>query len=1792
MLQTKSLPTYRSNLAALGRAGAAWPVRSGLYCGLAAWMSLASARAGTVTWDANPGTPGAQDGSGTWSSTAANWWDGSADNGWVNGDNAIFGTGTAAAGGVTITNSGITVGSITFNLPGSGNYNISASTNILTLTLTGKPVITATAGSSNNITTPLAGVGFTKEGTGTVLINPSANNTFTGLTVINTGTIYTGTSDSTTYISSDLQVNPSGVFNYSSAQPFPLTATLTVNGGTVVNLNAKNLYFNKLVLDNGGVLRDVLGTSYLIPTNVDARSGLIGTGRYRSPASGSINLVKSSAGTVVVTNRPNTQGTDLYRVTANAGTLIFDKTTHTSRRVGPTVLLAGGTLVFSNSVGTATTEQSISNTIVLPGGSSVVDINTGTANGAVALAGIARSTGGTLNVSAAGASTAATYITMTNPLVNGIEGGWMTINQSDWVQTNASFILAPYSAYQTSADSTTWLATDNVSLAGNPLAALSTLTINSLKLSAASTVALADSAQTLTLSSGGLLVTGSGATAITGGTLRGSAGGDLVVIQNSSADLSISSTLADNTSATALTKSGNGKLILSGANNMTGANYLNGGTVEVSDLAQMAGGALVLNNGTLSYTGTDASSTRAVTLNGLGGTISVPTGVTLTQSGAINGSGAALGDFGGLTKTGDGTLVLTASNSFNGPTLVSTGTLVVNGTNNCNAAVWNSGTVTVLTSATLGGSGVIGGPAELRPAATLAPGGTLGFGTNLVLDPGSVTVFDLTNSPGTGDVVAVNGDLGVTNAHVQINVAGTPLAVGSYTLFTYTGKLLGSFWPTVTVAGGSIDGTPSIDTSTPGVVKLVLAPQVAISTEPADTIVSVGQDATLTVAATGSSPITYEWYSFGNDTNSVPSPIGYGTSASVTITNAQSTDSGYYEVVVANGFNSVTSRITTLIVGNVAPVIAGPVSQTVIQGNNATFNTVVLIANPAPSLQWRTNDVDVPGATGSSFTLTAVPFALDGTVVSVVASNIAGLATNSAVLSVIVPPVITPQPVSLTVNAGDPASFNSGATGVPAPSLQWFRNGVALSDQTAATLNIGSAQGSDIGTYTLVASNAAGVATSTGAKLVVNSTTLAASSFIPANGATGINLDTPLTVTFNNTVGTVNAGKLRIWNTASPLTPVDTIDMSSNVVVVNGAVGVYNVQNRVIGGATYRAFPVLLTGPNTALVYPHSGVLAAGQTYYVTVDNGVFADATGAYFAGITNAGDWQFTTKSSPLTAGSTNIVVAADGSGDFNTVQGAIDFIAPGNTNHTLVTIRNGTYREINYLNAKHNITFRGQDRHQTVITYVNNDPLNGGTSGRPMFRIASANDIALENLTLTNATPKGGQQAEALRVGDGSKRFIGYNADFDSYQDTILVNNSGDIAYFQDCHVQGDTDFIWGLGTMYFTNCEIMCMSSQSYVTQARTDATTNGIAFINCQIVRGSAAVGTNSCYLGRDPGNGYPYCQAVFVSCSMDNHIAPVGWFDGGETVKSSLRFWEYQSTDLTGTNLVDVSQRASWSTQISYTTATNVMDVNFWLYGWTPKLAPNVLVAPSNLSVAGGATATFTVSATGIPAPSYQWLRSGTNLSGANAASLVIAPAYVPDAGNYAVIVSNGSGSVTTADATLTVGNSAPSLAAVADTNINAGVTLNFALQGSDPDQPVQTLSYVLMSGPAGATVDGSTGVFNWRPAVTQADSANLITVQVLDNGTPVLGASQSFTVNVNPLTQPLMSAPAVVGGQMTATVTGQVGPDYAIEASGDLVHWTTILITNSPPSPFEWTDTNAPAAAQFYRIKMGPPLP
>jgi hypothetical protein len=187
-------------------------------------------------------------------------------------------------------------------------------------------------------------------------------------------------------------------------------------------------------------------------------------------------------------------------------------------------------------------------------------------------------------------------------------------------------------------------------------------------------------------------------------------------------------------------------------------------------------------------------------------------------------------------------------------------------------------------------------------------------------------------------------------------------------------------------------------------------------------------------------------------------------------------------------------------------------------------------------------------------------------------------------------------------------------------------------------------------------------------------------------------------------------------------------------------------------------------------------------------------------------------------------------------------------------------------------------------------------------------------------------------------------------------------------------------------------------------------------------------------------------------------------------------------------------------------------------------------------------------------------------------------------------VASNEAGSATSASATLTVGNTAPALAPVSDTTIVAGSSLAVTNVATDPDVPPQSLSFSMPVGPTNASLDPGTGVFSWRPLLSQGGATYPVTVVVADNGSPSLTATQSFNVTVTMPAQPSISSPSLNAGQFSLNILGDTGPDYIIQASTNLFNWQTIFTTNSPALPLTFSDPNTSLfSSRFYRILLGP---
>ena len=269
---------------------------------------------------------------------------------------------------------------------------------------------------------------------------------------------------------------------------------------------------------------------------------------------------------------------------------------------------------------------------------------------------------------------------------------------------------------------------------------------------------------------------------------------------------------------------------------------------------------------------------------------------------------------------------------------------------------------------------------------------------------------------------------------------------------------------------------------------------------------------------------------------------------------------------------------------------------------------------------------------------------------------------------------------------------------------------------------------------------------------------------------------------------------------------------------------------------------------------------------------------------------------------------VVAQDGSGDYATVQAAIDAVPVHAPGRTRIYIKAGTYREKITLPAtKPRLTLVGENRTTTILTYGDHASINAngtvnGTAESASFYIY-AKKFGARNLTFANSAGDAGPAIAAYVQGN---RAHFSNCAFVGYQDTLFT--CGNVGYFSDCLIMGALDFIFGNSAAVFDHCAIDCVGN-GYITAASTPQGQNdGYVFTNCTITGTAKA---RAVYLGRPWGD---YANVVFIDCAMDDVIAPAGWYDWGDpSTHDTVLYAEYRSTGAGA----DPEDRVDWSQQLT-----------------------------------------------------------------------------------------------------------------------------------------------------------------------------------------------------------------------------------------------------------------------------------
>ena len=398
--------------------------------------------------------------------------------------------------------------------------------------------------------------------------------------------------------------------------------------------------------------------------------------------------------------------------------------------------------------------------------------------------------------------------------------------------------------------------------------------------------------------------------------------------------------------------------------------------------------------------------------------------------------------------------------------------------------------------------------------------------------------------------------------------------------------------------------------------------------------------------------------------------------------------------------------------------------------------------------------------------------------------------------------------------------------------------------------------------------------------------------------------DAPIVVGYSGTPVLGKSGLIRVLDAKGSevdridLSDIATVDLLPDGTMIpkgadadNGkiAIGndyVFNSFMDALHSSNYRAVhytPLRING-NTLEIKLHNEALDFGAAYTVKIDDAV---------AGMP-AEDISFTTKAAP--ADEATIRVAADGSADFCTVQGALSYVSAKIKKDAPVTIEiaNGTYRELLFLRNKNNVTLKGASRERTVIAYPNNDSYETGSGaslsskprtgasigksgGRCLFLVESCDNLVIEGLTIENtySIPSHKGQAETIYFNADGKRLTIGDCNLLSWQDTFLCKGK---VWVHDSLIAGHVDFIWGYPeACLFENCEIRSRAG-GYIVQARiNNAADKGFVFLGCTLTAESG-VKDGSVYLARSGGDSSKWDNVTYVNCKMSSAIAPAGWF--------------------------------------------------------------------------------------------------------------------------------------------------------------------------------------------------------------------------------------------------------------------------------------------------------------------------
>jgi hypothetical protein len=719
----------------------------------------------------------------------------------------------------------------------------------------------------------------------------------------------------------------------------------------------------------------------------------------------------------------------------------------------------------------------------------------------------------------------------------------------------------------------------------------------------------------------------------------------------------------------------------------------------------------------------------------------------------------------------------------------------------------------------------------------------------------------------------------------------------------------------------------------------------------------------------------------------------------------------------------------------VAPSITTqPVNATATVGGTVTFSAAASGTAPI-TYQWTKDGAAVPGATATTLTLNAVTLASAGSY-QLTATNAAGSVQSAvATLTVTEPavaPSITTQPVNATATVGGTVTFSAAASGTAPITYQWTKDGAPITGATSTTLTLNAVTLASAGSYRLSATNTAGTAQSNPASLTVNEAVVAPSITTQPVNATAM---VGGTVTFSAAASGTAPITYQWTKDGAPIAGATSTTLTLNAVTLASA-GSYRLSATNAAG-TAQSNPASLT-VTEATVAPSFTTQPANAT--ATVGGTVTFSAAANGTAPIT----YQWTKDGAPI-AGATSttltlnaVTLASAGSYRLSATNAA----GTAQSNPASLTVTEATLAP-SFTTQPANatatvggtVTFSAAANGTAPITYQwtkDGAPIAGATSSTLTLNAVTLASAGSYRLSATNAAGTAQSNPASLTVTEAvvAPQFtsqpvsvtvaVGGAASF-----SALVSGSGPLTYqwFKDGSV------LPGATSSTLTLPVVTEASAGSYRLVATNPAGSAQSSAASLTLSTGQAAPSVSVVPMSQ---TAQPNDTVTLTAVATGTGPLSYQWTRNGSAIPGA-----------TGSVLVmtGVDETAGGAYRVIVHNDLGSIHSHVAHVQVTPAVGPSILVQPLGQSVVQGASVTLAVEATGPGSLSYQWHKGGLALPGANAAQLALTGVQLSDAGDYTVTVSNSSGSVVSAVATLAVTQG------VASAITNVSVVTNLAAE-------------------------------------------------------------------------------------------------------------------------------------------------